>query len=541
MKISQTPSPFHKGEILAQKRAGANDIAQWAGDFIRDYLPEQHRDFYTHLPFLIVCGSDNQRNVWITLIEGDEDFIQSPNKHLITLSAKINDDDPLKLSFSDGSHIGVLGIELQNRRRNRFSGFIKALNTGYEIKIGQTFGNCPQYIHPRNWTREFTEKPLPAISSHELSNEQQRFITHADTVFIGSGQLNESEPLSSGFDASHRGGEPGFVKVMTKTRLYLPDYSGNNFFNTIGNIISDGRIALVFIDFETGGLLHISGHAKIDWEPVNPHDSAAKRMIIIDIVNVIERPNALSLRWQKQDDQLLNLKLIKREEESANITSFYFSTVDNTPLAPYAGGQHLPIEIQIPGQMGLSKRSYSLSSGYDDGQYYRISVKREEMGVVSRFLHDQFNTGETLKAGRPTGSFVIDNVDTPIVLISAGVGFTPLLSMLQSLVEQTEKPVWYVHGTQNSHTHALHHEVKNITEQYNHFNHVTFYSKPLGNDKLGKDYNETGRINAHYLINLCKASNTQYFLCGTYGFMAEIRQNLESLGVLETHIHYESF
>ncbi|WP_323766748.1 pyridoxamine 5'-phosphate oxidase family protein [Antarctobacter sp.] len=539
MTTTDLINPFHAGERAAQDRAGIGNVAEWAGGFIRDHLPEQHRAFHTSLPFMVVSGGDTEGRTWITVVEGPDGYAISPDPRRVQLNTQLGADDPLAAAFNTGTDIGVLGIELATRRRNRFSGHVKAAGAGYAIDIRQTFGNCPQYIHERAWTRVETT-PGTAKHSDALTEDQVARIGVADTMFIGSGHQGEKGAASNGYDASHRGGAPGFVHVADATHLQIPDYAGNNFFNTIGNLISDPHIGLLFIDFETGGLLHISGRATVDWDPKGSHDHDAWRMINVEIDAVIDRPAAVSLRWAKQDHLSRRLKLAKRVKESADITSFYFTPADGRPLDPFEAGQYLPIEVQIPGQKGTSKRSYSLSGPPQERRFYRISVKREDKGLVSRFLHDQLREGSVIEAQKPSGDFVIPCSNCPLVLVSAGVGLTPMLSALHAS-SYRDRPVWYVYGTRGSSDHAMRREVAALVSA-NHYaaQHIA-YSRPEKDDIEGRHYHSHGRITADMLIGLNAGSQAQYMLCGPAAFLADIRNGLEARGVAPEQIHFETF
>lgn len=290
--------PFHAGELAAQKRAGAVNVASWASRIIRDHMPQQHRDFHTSLPFIILSAADKSGKPWITALEGEEGFIASPDDRTLIFNTLPDPHDPLFQSMSSGTDIGMLGIQFATRRRNRMSGFIRRHDRGLQLNVRQTFGNCPQYIQKRDWSRDNHNVPGKPRSSKALTSEQLQHIESSDTLFIGSGQRGEDGAPSNGYDASHRGGKPGFVEVLDKTHLRIPDYSGNNFFNTIGNLIENPSLGLLFLDFATGGMLQISGKGSIDWEPRDALDPEALRVIDVTIEAVIERPNALSLRWQ---------------------------------------------------------------------------------------------------------------------------------------------------------------------------------------------------------------------------------------------------
>ncbi|NVO58283.1 pyridoxamine 5'-phosphate oxidase family protein [Rhodobacteraceae bacterium B1Z28] len=535
-------TPFHAGELEAQSRAGVGDVAQWAGGFIRDYLPAQHRDFHTSLPFLVLSGADANGLTWVTLVDGSGDFIGSPDARTLTLDTFIDDQDPLAAAFNAGTDVGAVGIELASRRRNRFSGYFRKTDTGYAIDIRQTFGNCPQYIHERTWFSVARNTPAQALSGTELTASQIALIQSADTMFIGSGHQTGEDMPSRGYDASHRGGAPGFVHVSDASHLHIPDYAGNNFFNTIGNLITDPHVGLVFIDFETGSLLHISGRATLDWQPTHTHDPDAGRMINVEIDAVIERPGVMAIRWAKQDHLSRRFKVARRVKEAQDITSFYLVPVDGKPAKPFKAGQHLPIEVQIPGQIGTSKRSYSLSGAPDATHGYRLSIKREDKGIVSRYFHDKIGEGAILEASNPSGDFVVPCSECPLVLVSVGVGLTPMVSMLHAtLSDEKARPVWFVHGARNGAEHALRDEVAKLVSQHPSVQQRIFYSRPEAKDLKGKHYDKDGRVTARALLALDAGAEARYMLCGPARFLSDIRKDLEKTGIPPENIHVEAF
>ncbi|MEM7683228.1 MAG: pyridoxamine 5'-phosphate oxidase family protein [Pseudomonadota bacterium] len=534
-------NPFHAGERRAQARAGVLDVAEWAADFIRPYMPDQHRAFFAQLPFLVLAGGDADGRHWVTLLDGGAGFVASPDAKTLTVDATPDPQDPLAPTLAAGTDVGMLGIELATRRRNRLSGTVRAHGTGYTIDVRQSFGNCPQYIHERVWRRVPVSETRPATRSSALDDGQIARIRAADTLFVGTGYKGRGDHASNGFDASHRGGAPGFVQVLDDTHLRLPDYAGNNFFNTIGNLLENPAIGLVFVDFETGGLLHISGRARLDWEAVDSHDNNALRMIDVTIEAVVDRPAALSLRWSQDDADLRELVVTRKVVESDTITSFHLAATDDNPLAPFEAGQHLPIELDVSDQPGRVKRSYSLS-GAPGAETYRISVKREDHGIASRFLHQTVQVGDRLSARAPSGDFLVPCSDCPLVLVSAGVGLTPMLSMLHAAVGQdSNRSVWFVHGARNGAQHALKDEVKAlIKSQPNIAKHIR-YSQPSETDMAGSDFDQAGRIDVELLLNLHAGPSAHFLLCGPGKWIAALRSGLEDAGVPAHHIHFETF
>ncbi|MDO6729729.1 pyridoxamine 5'-phosphate oxidase family protein [Marinovum sp. 2_MG-2023] len=534
-------APFHSGELAAQKRAGASDIAERAGPFIRDFMPAQHRAFFQAQPFLVVASSDAKGQVWATIVEGEDGFIQSPDPRTLTLSTQVDPSDPLAAGLGAQVDIGVVGIELATRRRNRMTGQTRPTPGGFAIDVRQSFGNCPKYINEREWWREPLIAPVEAVATDQLTQDQIARIAAADTLFIGSGRQGQQGAVSNGFDASHRGGEAGFVRVVGPNRLRIPDYTGNNFFNTIGNLLEDPCIGLLFVDFASGGLLHVTGRASIDWTPAEARDPSILRVIEVEIDAVIDRPAALSLRWSAKPTPASNLIVSDKVVEAEGITSFHLTPANGTAPAPFLGGQHLPIALNIPGQASKLRRTYSLSNTSGEG-HYRITVKREPAGLASQFLHDHVQIGDVIEAKPPAGDFVVPKGDGPIILVSAGVGITPMLAMLRQLVTQgDDREIRFVHGTRNGRQYALRDEVDALVAARVNIEKHIFFSAPNPEDKIGLHHDAQGRITAESLLPEGIKPDAQFLLCGPLGFMMDIKSGLEQAGIGSNQIKFETF
>ncbi|WP_208605385.1 pyridoxamine 5'-phosphate oxidase family protein [Salinicola socius] len=555
--------PFHEGELEAQRRAGVASIASSAGRFIRDHMPAQHREFFSSLPFVVLAAGDETGRPWVTLLEGKQGFIAAPDPRQLTVAAKLGAQDPLASTFGAGTDVGLLGIEPATRRRNRVNGVIRPAGDAFVIEVRQSFGNCPQYIREREWRWVGPAIDTRATVSDRLAAEQRARIVAADTFFIGSGfssapggesggEPGSETSMSRGYDASHRGGDPGFVRVTENGTLQIPDYAGNNFFNTIGNLIQDPRVGLLFVDFESGGMLQITGRARIDWAPqesrVEILDPNAKRWIEVTVEQVVDRPAALALRWHREDEAPLRLEVVDKVIESDQITSFYLADAGGRALPPFEAGQHLAVELEIPHQSIANRparvgRSYSLSGSPFAGTY-RLSVKREDRGVVSRFLHDRIGIGDRIAARSPAGEFVVPPRHGPLVLVSAGVGITPMLAMLHAVVAEADnerRPVWFVHGTRNGGVHAFRAEVEALLAQSGSVARRIFYSAPRSSDRPAIDYDVKGRITADDLLGLGAGREASYLLCGPARFLAELSAGLEDRGVDAERIGFETF
>lgn len=537
-------SPFHAGEIEAQHRAGVAARALQGGRFIRDHMPLQHRDFFAAQPFLVVAGADTSGKPWVSILEGKDGPVAAYTERSLTLVGQLAADDPLMQGVVPGAPIGILGIELATKRRNRVNGRLRSGTAGaLVLDVQQSFGNCAQYIHERALHRvdEARHTPEPPLVTTSLNTDQKRWIAAADTLFIGSGFSSGAGHNTDGFDASHRGGEPGFVDIDRDGKLHIPDYTGNNFFNTIGNLVRDPKVGLLFVDFATGGLLQLSGQAQIIWDGSQSRDPQARRMIVVTVDSVVERQQALALRWHAPDTGAMRLRVTDKVVESQEITSVYLARADGQPLADFKPGQHLPIALNVPGQPGPTRRSYSLS-GPGDAETYRISVKREAHGIATRFLHDVLKPGDMIDANAPSGDFVPPEGGDPLVLVSAGVGVTPMLSILHGVVDAAAaRPVWFVHGTRNSDTHAFRQEVADLVRRAENVAQRLYYSTPNPDDQTQNTHDAQGRVTADALLALGAGSKAHYMICGPTQFIADLSDGLEGLGVPTAQIHYETF
>ena len=423
------------------------------------------------------------------------------------------------------------------------NGRVAAIDAGsITFRVDQAFGNCPQYIRERGWQRVDHKPPGQVQRSKLLSSTQRQWIAAADTFFIASGFRGDGHSPAFGMDASHRGGERGFVEVLGDTRLRFPDYAGNNHYNTIGNLVLDPRAGYLFIDFASGSLLQITGKTSIDWDSAELGKfPGARRLLTLEVEEIVELPAAVGLRWQAAAQSVRSLRLIEKIPESNDVTSFIFAARDGGPLAAFEPGQHLPIELPVAGGNETARRTYSLSSS-PSNERYRITVKREPHGLVSRQLHDDVEPGAILDSRRPAGDFMMTCNVCPLVLVSAGIGVTPMMSMLHTVAaDHGDRPVWFVHGARDGDHHPFIDEVNKLVADRPNINVHVAYSRPRREDELGKHYNSKGRVTGTLLAGLVKNVDAHYFLCGPTQFMAEVLAALQRQAVPAEQIHYETF
>jgi uncharacterized protein len=301
---SSSLSPFHPGEIAAQERFGVRErMAEQGKRVIRDYLPEQHRQFFHQLPFLLAGTVDAQGQPWTSILTGNPGFLSTPDARTLRVAASPLPEDPIRINLEEGAPIGLLGIELHTRRRNRMNGTIVAPNLdGFDVQVGQSFGNCPKYIQARDYEPIERSAPVKMQRLSQLDTAAHRLISTADTFFIASAYLDESAGLANGVDVSHRGGKPGFVRIDNKNTLTVPDFSGNLHFNTVGNLMLNPKAGLLFVDFERGDLLYISSEAEVIWEgeEVKAFDGA-ERLLRFHIKEGIYVEGSLPLHWSSPE------------------------------------------------------------------------------------------------------------------------------------------------------------------------------------------------------------------------------------------------
>jgi len=251
--------PWHVGERRAQALAGGDDAPGGAG--IRSFMPEQHRLFFAQLPFVVVGTVDEAGAPMASVLTGRAGFVASPDPRTLTIAA--TGDDPAGRRLVAGAPIGLLGIELPTRRRNRANGRVAVAGPdGLTVEVAQSFGNCPQYIRPRHLTVDRRAQPeIEEFAGLDALARGQ--VAVADTFFVATSSGPGVE--GGGVDVSHRGGPAGFVHVDGDV-LTIPDYRGNRYFNTLGNLILEPRVALLFLDFARGELLQLQGRAEVAWD-----------------------------------------------------------------------------------------------------------------------------------------------------------------------------------------------------------------------------------------------------------------------------------
>jgi uncharacterized protein len=285
---------YHEGELAVQAQAGVGKMASRVGKSIRSIIPLAAQEFLNSQPIAVLSSIDHKGRAWASLLSGKPGFIRAHDERTIRIEATPVDGDPLAENILQNDQVGMIVIEFATRRRMRINGAAKIVDDAIHIHSEQVYSNCPKYIQARTWqSRSGSNHQTSVQHSTEFSNQQQSWIKNADTFFIASYHKD------GGADASHRGGNPGFIHVLNRNTLRFPDYTGNTMFQTLGNISVNPNCGLLFIDFEHGTMLQLTGKAEIIWDQEQLKDfSDADRAIEFRASEIIQIEGALWLHWK---------------------------------------------------------------------------------------------------------------------------------------------------------------------------------------------------------------------------------------------------
>ena len=235
------------------------------------------------------------------------------------------------------------------------------------------------------------------------------------------------------------------------------------------------------------------------------------------------------------------MRVANIHKESASVTSFILAPIDGRPFPLYQAGQFVVVRLLVdPGKPPVL-RSYSLSD-LPAADHFRISVKSELNGIASSFLCDRAREGDVLEVSAPRGSFTLRPSQSPVVLLSAGVGATPVMSMLHSLVaEKSQREIWWVYGARNGVDHPFAEESRFLLKRLSRGRGYIVYSRPTANDQVGTEFDAPGHIDAALVERIGVPRNSDFYLCGPSSFLQNMRGGLRNWGVLAENVHTEIF
>ncbi|NGZ85668.1 2Fe-2S iron-sulfur cluster-binding protein [Duganella aceris] len=636
-------SPFHADELAIQQRLGVREQMVEANPYVRDHMPEQHRQFYAELPFFFLGATDASGQPWATMLAGGAGFIASPDARTLDIAGGLLAGDPLEGQLRVGGFVGGLGLAPTTRRRNRVNGVIASVDEGVtRIAVSQSFGNCPQYIQHRQHSAapDATSRKVKVVRGTALSAADRELIARADTFFIASANLDEDVGVGRGVDMSHRGGRPGFVRIDDDRTLTSPEFVGNFFFNTMGNLLRHPRAGLLFIDFERGDMLHVAVEGEIIWEgPQVKAFAGAERLLRFHIREVVRNVGALPFRWTAPQPAVQNARTGNWDEadrvlaaaglrsawrpftvkdvvqESDGVRSFYLEPGDGMGVAAHLPGQFISVRAPAgagagpagagggsaeaeagpasagggaagagagPASAGggaagaetgpagagmgpsgsgalsaaggdggvgdaarLLVRSYTLSDA-PDGRRYRISVKRD--GAVSGWLHDHLVPGATLELMGPGGDFTFEEgTQRPVVMLSAGIGITPMIAMLNGLLVNGSRTrhkhaIHFIHGARSRGEHAFDEHLRAMAAGHRNLNvHVRYSGGDVPDSDIVNWQASAGRIDMDLLKALLPFDDYDFYLCGPAEFMQQMYDGLRKLNVADARIRFEAF
>lgn len=284
---------YHRGELEVQERAGLLRQAGNALRVIRQDVPEVASDFLAAQPMIVVGAADGAGRMWASLVTGSPGFLRTPDPRTLVVDALPLPDDPLAEALAGPAKVGMIAIEPATRRRMRVNGHSTPTSQGLRVDIDQAISNCPKYLQLRTPAVPAADARPVANTGRALTGDQQEQLRLADTFFVATATPDGDA------DASHRGGNPGFVEVVSPTRLRWPDYLGNSMFLTLGNLATHPAAGLLVPGWDTGSTLQLTGTARTVWDP-------AQRFVEFEVEAVHETRHATRLRWSAPEYSRFN-------------------------------------------------------------------------------------------------------------------------------------------------------------------------------------------------------------------------------------------
>ncbi|RAQ63116.1 oxidoreductase [Aspergillus flavus] len=519
---------WHPGEISMQRKLGYTNAVKDAWPTIRNIMPEQHRVFHTsNLPFIPITTVDEDGRPWAAIVAGptgEPGFVHSPDSQNLSIHAHLWDGDPLLdtvnawvdpssalSTIAQRSLAAGLGIEFSTRRRNKFAGTIQrvecqsSLDYKLHLRVTQTTGNCPKYINVRKLIPH--PNTLPKVEHRyrhwepqgRLPEEVVAFIRQADTVFVGS--IYKSSPSDLHKFPPHvgmnaRSGLPGFIRVSPSDgrTVVVPDYSGNRFMSTLGNIETSGVVGLTIVSFTTGDILYLTGTAKNLVGPLALEIMTRHAAITtVNVTGFVFVRDALPVRQQDGtpverspyspkikylveetgakglDSKEHKAKLREVVQVSSDLAVFKFQVISK----PGAGdlrirpGQAIVLDFMnwigppqyqhmkdtAPSSINDDRvRTWTVSSAHEErnATWFELIMREMKGGAVTGALFDRLRKYRSTRLGQRivfdppvvadivgvTGDFFMDNDKLDALWVAGGIGITPFLAMLRALAER---------------------------------------------------------------------------------------------------------
>ncbi len=535
---------YHEGELQVQAKSGLTQEAQMVAGAIQSYIHPGAARFIDQQAMAVLGSLDADGRVWASVVFGVPGFLRAIDGSTLTIqrnACHVAVGDPLWRNLETNPQLGILLIELASRRRLRVTGVAHLSQEGdCQIDVQRTYANCPKYIQRRRLgVPEMIDSKasLEWLEGRELNMAQQALVGQADTFFVASAHPEQ------GADASHRGGHPGFVKVLNSQRLRIPDFVGNNMFNTLGNFVSYPSAGLIFIDFDRGRILQMSGRPELLLHESDEQGETGgtARYWEFEVETWRESPLPVRLEWVFLDYsphiprahpadsetkvEPLALRVEQDWMETESIKGFLLVPVKGGGLPRFEPGSHLPVKVRDwEGQW--VERHYSLLSDPSDRSHYRIGVRLESAGRGgSSYLHDAVHAGDLLQVMLPRNAFPLVPGADHSILLAGGVGITPLIAMLHSL-KATGSSFELHYSARHLADLAFKSEIESLAGDRAWF----YVSAESGGSRL-----DLRRILAK------PAANTHVYVCGPRRMILAVRELASKNGWPQDQIHFESF
>ena len=558
---------FHVGELAAQDKAGTRGVAAelLPGKSASLSFSRNHDAFLAAQSFAVVSSVQQDGQVWVTPLFGKPGDITAASESELVISPRtIPKGDYLHSAIaSPDTPLSMLAIDLVKRIRHRINGvaITNQDNINLHLQVNEYSPNCPKYINRRELIPSSTPINNAATRKErvELTVSDHDFIQSMDTLWIGS------YAPKVGADTNHRGGKQGFIRVTSNNTIEWPEYRGNGMFYTSGNLEVNDRAGVTLVDFETGSIIQMTGHATVDWN----HDGAyegATRLMKFRIEKLVRTDNVTNHRWKLLDYSPYNPSIVGREDqtgsvksdlstvvtlakivtESTNVKTFRWVAPRNIPFLP---GQYATFEFdKIPGGSASEVRTWTLSetpNSIKGDNTLDITVKRK--GLVTNWLHDHAQVGLKVNLNGVQGDMTAitfdeqrkipkPNVSKHLLLLSAGIGITPNFAIVRGVGAfqlQNDTAITMIHVERNENDLIGQSELHRRAKNYPNFKYTNIITS------------KEGRLTRKRLSNLLPKANVvalhEAYVCGPESFMSDMTEHLVALGVPAGNIHTESF
>jgi predicted pyridoxine 5'-phosphate oxidase superfamily flavin-nucleotide-binding protein len=297
-------SPFHDGELTAQARAGFLDRAASVGRSIGSTMPAAAALFLEQRPMVVIAAADGNGAMWASILAGPPGFAHAVSDDTVEIDARPIAVDPLSPVLEAPARVGLIALDPSRRRRMRINGRTTPTEHGFRLVADQVYANCPRYIQRRHLDDVVAASAPRTMRGTALTEEQQRLVAGSDTFFVATRSAEGDS------DASHRGGNPGFIEVLGPTSLRWPDYFGNSMMMTLGNLQQDPAAGLLIVDWTTGTTLQLAGSARVDWDPASAaRMPGAERVVEFEVSDVLQVDEAVPLHWGSPEPSPANPSL----------------------------------------------------------------------------------------------------------------------------------------------------------------------------------------------------------------------------------------